>query len=69
MRKQYLSSRLCLRRYQEYYMPCCAVRFTWSDGLVTAGVAWYLLRYDYSLHLADWKVIDFFKDRGYKVFL
>ena len=32
-------------------------RFTWPDGLVTAGVAWYLLRYDYSLHLADWKVI------------
>lgn len=31
--------------------------FTWADGLVTAGVAWYLLRYDYSLHLADWKVI------------
>lgn len=32
-------------------------RFTLSDGLITAGVTYYLIRYDYQLHLADWKVI------------
>ena len=32
-------------------------RFTLADGLITMGVVYYLLRYDYGLHLADWKVI------------
>ena len=32
-------------------------RFTLPDGLITGGVIYYLVRYDYQLHLADWKVI------------
>lgn len=32
-------------------------RFTLPDGLLTVAVAYYLFRYDYSQHLADWKVI------------
>lgn len=31
--------------------------FSISDGLITACVVYYLMRYDYSLRLADWKVI------------
>lgn len=34
-----------------------AFGFHLSDGLITLGVVYYLLRYDYSLHLADWKII------------
>lgn len=32
-------------------------RFRLSDGLISLIVAYYLVRYDYSLHLADWKII------------
>lgn len=32
-------------------------RFTLPDGLISIGVAYYLIRYDYQLHLADWKII------------
>jgi tetratricopeptide (TPR) repeat protein len=32
-------------------------RFKLPDVLITAGVFYYLMRYDYQLHLADWKVI------------
>lgn len=32
-------------------------RFSLSDGLITIGIIYYLIRYDYQLHLADWKVI------------
>ena len=32
-------------------------RITLSDGLITCGALYYLIRYDYQLHLADWKVI------------
>lgn len=32
-------------------------RFTLSDGLITVTVVYYLIRYNYQLHLADWKVI------------
>ncbi len=32
-------------------------RFTLPDGLITAGVTYYIIRYDYQLHLADWKVV------------
>ena len=31
--------------------------FYFPDGLITGGVIYYLVRYDYQLHLADWKVI------------
>lgn len=34
-----------------------AFSFSISDGLITACIVYYLLRYDYSLRLADWKVI------------
>lgn len=30
--------------------------FTYFDGLIVAIIAYYLLRYDYSLRLADWKI-------------
>lgn len=32
-------------------------RFTWADGLLVFAAVWYAVRYDYTLHLADWKVI------------
>jgi hypothetical protein len=32
-------------------------RFTLADWLITAGVIYYVLRYDYQLRIADWKVI------------
>lgn len=32
-------------------------RLTLPDGLITGGGLYYLIRYDYQLHLADWKVI------------
>ena len=31
--------------------------FCLTDGLFCLIVAYYLIRYDYSLHLADWKII------------
>ncbi len=32
-------------------------RFTWADGLLLFAAVWYAVRYDNTLHLADWKVI------------